>query len=316
MNDDLASLLAVYAKGLCMGMADAVPGVSGGTVALVLGIYDRLVGAISEFSVENAAILLGAARTPRSIRQDEQVRVVVDRLDIPFLLALGTGALSAVLVLTRIVTWAKEANPAGMFALFVGLIGASGVVLVREVRPFDRFEETAFILGILGGALAADGVTVGSGHSLPIIFLAGMIALSAMVMPGISGSLLLVVLGQYTYLSETLTVFTDELAARLTGETTATPLSEGMVIAAFVTGGIVGIATISRLVNAALERNRSVTVALLVGLVIGALRAPLLRVDEGVAVWTPARTATVAGFILIGATIVVVIDQYLYRIEV
>lgn len=315
MNDDITSLLAIYAKGLCMGMADAVPGVSGGTVALVLGIYDRLVGAISEFSLENAIVLLGGLRTPRSIHTDEEVRAVIDRLDVPFLAALGAGAVSAVLVLTRIVTWANEANPVGMFALFVGLIGASGLVLIREVRPFDRIEAVAFLSGIVVGALAADAVTVGSGHSLPVVFLAGMIALSAMVMPGISGSLLLVVLGQYTYLSDTLTVFTNRLAAVVTGETNSAPLSEGITILTFVTGGIIGIATVSRLVNAALERNRSVTVALLVGLVIGALRAPLLRVDEGVELWTAARIGLVAGYVLLGAVVVVLIDRYLYRIE-
>jgi putative membrane protein len=316
VTDDLASLLVIYAKGLCMGMADAVPGVSGGTVALVLGIYDRLVGAISEFSVANAVVVLGALRTPRTLREDDALRAVLDRLDVPFLAALGGGAFTAVLVLTRVVTWAKDANPAAMFALFVGLIGASGLILVREVRPFDRTEGAAFVTGIACGAAASEGVAIGSGHSLPVIFLAGMIALSAMVMPGISGSLLLVVLGQYTYLSETLTVFTDDLAALVTGETSTIPIAAGTTVVVFVAGGVIGIATIARLVNAALERNRSVTIALLVGLVIGALRAPMVRVDQGVDAWTVETSAVVAGFVLVGIAVVVCIDRYLYRIEV
>jgi len=315
VNDDLVSLSVVYAKGLCMGMADAVPGVSGGTVALVLGIYDRLVSAISELSVENALVVLRGLRHPRSIRRNEEVRAAIDRIELPFLLALGTGMVTGVVVLSRVVTWANEANPAALFAFFVGLIGASSIVLVREVRPFDRTEAIALIGGIVVAALASQETTIGSGHPLPLLFFAGVIAFSAMVMPGLSGSLLLVVLGQYTYLSETLTEFTNQLAGLATGDETTVPVAEGTVIVVFIAGGAVGIMTVARLVNAALERNRSVTLAFLVGLVLGALRAPSARVDEHVGSWTPEATAVVAASLLAGAAFVLLIDRYLYRIE-
>jgi putative membrane protein len=236
-------------------------------------------------------------------------------MDLPFLLAIGMGMFTGVLVLSRVVTWANEANPAAMFAFFVGLIGASAIVLVREVRPFDRAETTALGLGILSAVIASGEPSIGSGHPLPLLFLAGMIAFSAMVMPGLSGSLLLVVLGQYTYLSETLTEFTNQLAGLATGEETALPVADGIVIVVFVAGGAVGIMTVARLVDAALERNRTVTLAFLVGLVIGALRAPLARVDENTGSLTPETIGLILLSIVVGALLVLLTDRYLYRIE-
>lgn len=312
---DVRSLLAVYAKGMCMGTADAVPGVSGGTIALVLGIYDRLVAAISEFSAENVrAIVQGIAGGDDGARAD--MWAAIDRMDLPFLVALGAGMGSAVLVLTRIVTWADEAHPVAMFALFFGLIAASGVVLFREVTPLSAAEVIASLAGIVLAALASGLSPVGGTSSLPFVFLAGAVALSAMVMPGLSGSLLLVILGQYTHMSARLSAFTDALVDVLQGGSLGPAVEHGTVIAAFLAGGVLGVLTVARVVDRALRRNRSVTIAFLVGLVIGALRAPWRRIHVEVTSWTAGSAGAVLGWILIGAVLVLAIDRYVYRIEV
>lgn len=312
-----------------MGTADAVPGVSGGTVALIVGIYDRLIGAISEFSVENLAVLLGAARTPKAALDDEEVRRTIDRMEIPFLLALVCGIFTAVIVLTRIVTIADEHNPVAMFALFLGLIGASGALLFRDIQPLDRSEGGAALAGVVL-ALLVSGITGSEvGHSLPIVFFAGTMAVSAMVMPGLSGSLLLVLFGQYTYLSGVLSDLTSALVDLLRGGGFETIVDRGMVVLTFIAGGIVGVLTIARIVDRALEWNRSVTIAFLIGLVLGALRAPIREINDSVVdwavvspggislqLWSPRITAVVCAWAVIGAGLILLIDRYLYRIHV
>lgn len=309
-----------------MGTADAVPGVSGGTVALIVGIYDRLVAAISAISLSTLRTVVGAVRQPRALFAEGPIRDAIKRMDLPFLITLVAGIFTAVLILTRIVTVVDATNPVPMFALFFGLIGASGIALTRELRPISRAEAVAFVGGIVVAFLASGFAGTTIGRSLPLLFVVGMIAVSAMVLPGLSGSLLLLIFGQYTYLSRTLSEFIDALVAM---DNAAVLVDRGTVVVTFIAGGVVGVLTVSRIVNWALTRNRPVTIALLVGLVLGALRAPLREINAAadgwttlsaagvsIDVWTAEVALVVAAWTVAGVLFITVIDRYLYRIRV
>jgi putative membrane protein len=305
-----------------MGAADAVPGVSGGTVALIVGIYERLIDAITAVSLERSLAVLA---TPLPGRRRAGLRAFAEA-DGPFLLALGFGVVSAVLLVTRLLDWALDAAPVPTFGAFFGLILASAVLLYGEVRLNTPGRVAAAAAGfvvafVLSGSANA---TLGSGSA--VVFLSGAVAVSAMLLPGLSGSFLLLLLGQYEFMTERLTRFVDALLAVLAGGDPGAAVAPGAVVTAFVAGAAVGLFTISHAVRYALDRRREATMAFLVSLVVGALRAPIERVGVkladpaidpvlterllGVAdAWTPGVAAVFAAAALVGAVAVLALDR-------
>jgi putative membrane protein len=304
----------IYLIGIFMGSADAVPGVSGGTIALIAGVYERLIDAITALTSANVIRFLQSIRPP--VDRDDLVGVLED-VDVTFLLPLGLGIVTAVVLVTRAVHYADQHHPVALFGFFFGLIAASAVVLWRQVVVTERRHIVAAVAGfVIAFVLSADGA-VFAGHNPGLTFLAGVVAVSAMILPGISGSLMLVILGQYTYMTGVLSEFTNRLAALASGGGIDRLLTPGTTVVTFVAGAVVGLLTISRLVRRALDRDRETTLAFLVSLVIGALRAPVAEIGgrEGLS-WTP---ATIGEFLLVaavGALILYALDRYAVDVEV
>jgi len=298
-------LLVTYLKGLAMGAADTVPGISGGTIALIVGIYERLVRAVT-------------ALDPRPLRYLLRVHVrearaaflaALRRMDLPFLLALGTGMVTAVVALSRVLSVALTSSPGPTFAFFFGLIGASAVALFERGWLDTPGRVGAALVGLLVGLLvAAPGVQGSLPNALPVVFFAGAIAISGMVLPGISGALILLLLGQYEYLTTTLRTFTDQLALFPTGDATAALRESGMVVLAFVAGAAVGLFTVAYAVRWALERDRAATFAFLVSLMLGALRLPAQEVLAARDALTLPGVATVLLPAVLGAALVLGLD--------
>lgn len=322
-----AEFLAIYLKGLFMGAADAVPGVSGGTIALVTGIYERLIAAITAVDPRDARHLL-RLHTPGG---RSEFRAVLSRIDAPFLVSLGLGIVTAVVTVAQLI----EMVPDGpLAAFFFGLIAASAVVLYDNVEV-DSLRKV--VLALLGVAFAAAVVGVTAGgvpHTLPTTFAVGAVAICAMILPGVSGSFLLLVLGQYEYMLGVLNSFVDALAS---GDLAALPRL-GAVIAVFLAGAAVGILTFARVVNWALTRHHSTTLVLLVSLMVGGLRLPAERVCQnvvlpgeygshatnclpqlartpGAASVTAGEAAAVLAAALVGAGLVLAIDRYTDDLE-
>jgi putative membrane protein len=304
----------IYLIGIFMGSADAVPGVSGGTIALIAGVYERLIDAITALTSANVIRFLQSIRPP--VDRDDLVGVLED-VDVTFLLPLGLGIVTAVVLVTRAVHYADQHHPVALFGFFFGLIAASAVVLWRQVVVTKRRHIVAAVAGfVIAFVLSADGA-VFAGHNPGLTFLAGVVAVSAMILPGISGSLMLVILGQYTYMTGVLSEFTNRLAALASGGGIDRLLTPGTTVVTFVAGAVVGLLTISRLVRRALDRDRETTLAFLVSLVIGALRAPVAEIGgrEGLS-WT---RATIGEFLLVaavGALILYALDRYAVDVEV
>ena len=232
-----------------MGIAEAIPGVSGGTIAFITGIYERLLAAIGG--------ILGP-EVVGSLRRDgvgEAWRVA----DGKFLLQLGGGMVVGLGIAIVAITELLEAYPPVVWGFFFGLIVSSAVYIGKQI---ERWDGTAFALLIVG-ALVAFGLTsinpLGGSDSLLLVFLAGSVAISALILPGISGSFILVILGMYTVVFGSLRAFAG-------GDAGA-----GVVVAVFALGCLVGLALFSRVLTYTFRTFPNQTFALLTGFMIGSL---------------------------------------------
>lgn len=233
--------------GFLMGMADLVPGVSGGTIALVLGIYERLVASIREGSSALGVLLKGDLVS---------FRRHLGNVEWGFLLPLLAGILIAVLSLSRVIGHQLDENPVIMAAAFFGLVLGSVVIairLVKQPRPIHLWVGLA--IGVLVFVLLGLGeeATVVD-PSLIVFFGSGALAICAMILPGISGSLILVLIGMYTVV---LGAVNDR---------------DFLTVGVFALGTIVGLALFSQVLHWALRQHHDVVLASLIGLMAGSLR--------------------------------------------
>jgi putative membrane protein len=248
-----ASYLPHIGRGFLMGGADIIPGVSGGTIALILGIYRRLVAAISHFDLE----FLGHVRGGK-------LKQAAAHVDLWFLAALGSGIATGIVSLASLMhsLLTHEATRSPTLAVFFGLILASGVIVGQMV---DRWSVTA-VLVCTGGAAFAFWITglqaTSVEPSYPYIFLCGMVAICAMILPGISGAYILLLLGMYLHV-------TGAIKGLPKGQLTQENL---LTIFVFLTGCTVGILTFSKILRWLLAHYESVTMALLCGFMLGSLR--------------------------------------------
>lgn len=227
-----------------MGAADVVPGVSGGTMALILGIYGRLLTAIRRVDLEFAGLL---ARW----RPAEAAR----RIDLPFLLAVGAGIFAALMFFTRVVPLPRLiiTHPELVYGLFFGLITASIVVLLKDRRPLSAWRVAWIVLGTLVGLAIVNLVPVDTPTAAWFIFLCGALAISAMILPGVSGSFILLVLQKYAY------VF--DAVGRL----------DLAVLVPFGLGCACGLALFSRFLSWLLDRFHDATLLTIIGILTGSL---------------------------------------------
>ena len=243
MSDDRGqSTPGIVARGCLMGAADIVPGVSGGTMALITGIYQRLLAALG--NIPAAALVL--------LRERSLVRAW-QAVDAGFLLLLLSGILFSIVTLAHGIGSLLDEHPMLVRAFFCGLIIGAIIHVGRQVGHWS----VAAGVGLLAGTLAAWGISQLSPASLgltPLIaFGAGFVAISAMVLPGISGSFILLLLGLY---EPVLDAIREPALAML---------------AIFAGGCLVGLVAMARLVSATLARFPSVTLAVLTGFMIGSL---------------------------------------------
>lgn len=234
-------------RGVCMGAADTVPGVSGGTIALITGIYEQLLAAIQSVNAEVFS---------RLFRLD--LKGAVALVHARFLLLLFIGIALAVISLARIVSYLLVFHPVPTWSLFFGLIAASIWAVGRKVDGWGGRTGFMFLAGT-ALAYALVGLMPAATPETPaFIFLSGMLAICAMILPGISGAFILVLLGKYQFIVATLkNPFVAE---------------NMMVIAVFSAGCVAGLAGFSRILKFMLERYKPATLAFLSGLLLGSLR--------------------------------------------
>jgi putative membrane protein len=227
-------------KGMAMGAADVVPGVSGGTLAFILGIYERLLGAISSVNLTALKLLLRG-----------QWQACWRQIDGTFLLCLFGGVLVSIFSLATVISWLLEHRPVPLWAFFNGLILGALPLLLRAVR-WSALRVLLFSVGIVLALLVGMLAPVSFTPATWMFFVAGAIAICAMILPGISGSFILLISGMYAPVI---------LAVR--------ELHVGILLL-FVTGCVVGLLSFSRFLNWLLKHYHDATLALLTGVVVGA----------------------------------------------
>jgi putative membrane protein len=294
--------LTTYLTGLAMGSADAIPGVSGGTIALIAGIYDRLVGAIASF--EPSQLL--AAGEQRSGRPLVELLVA---MDVGFLAVLGLGVGTGVVGISQVLGFAYNTYEAPTYAFFFGLIAASAVALRDEASLEDRRGQVVAVVGAGLAFLVAGIGNVTSVQHPVVVFLAGAFVICAMILPGVSGAFFLLLLGLHDFMVRQLNAFLGGLVELATGGSTAAVREHGVFVVAFCLGAGVGLLSFARVVQAALERDRATTLTFLVALMVGSLRLPAERVGESVGA-TPGGVAAVVAAALLGAVVVALLDRY------
>ncbi|MEM9549055.1 MAG: DUF368 domain-containing protein [Bacteroidota bacterium] len=236
-------------KGMAMGIAEVIPGVSGGTIAFITGIYEQLINSIKAFGPEAFKEL-----------KTNGVRGFWKAIDGNFLLNLMIGMGIGVILGIFGVSYLLENYPEPLWGFFFGLIAASAIYIARQIENWNIRLGTVLLIGIV----VAYGITMlspaeGSLHPL-YIFISGLLAISALLLPGISGSFILLLLGMYTVIIPTIKDFlrTFDMASLI-------------VIAIFASGCLVGLLGFSRVLSWLLAKYRDLSFALLTGFIIGAL---------------------------------------------
>lgn len=228
--------------GMTMGAADVVPGVSGGTMAFIMGIYQELIEAIKSFNVELAK---------KALRFD--VKGVFDHVPWRFLLALGSGLVLSVLSLAHAVTYLLDHHQSLLYAFFFGLVAASIVAIGKDLQW-----SATTLGGLVAGTLVAYWIVglvpSNAPHSPLILFFSGMVAISAMILPGISGSFILLILGQYAYVIGAV----KEL--------------DVITLLPFALGCGLGLMAFARILSWLFVHYEQLTMTLLVGFMLGSLR--------------------------------------------
>ena len=234
--------IKLAAKGFAMGAADLVPGVSGGTIAFISGIYNELISTI-------AGLGIGTLNDLFKVGPIE----VWKKYNLSFLAVLVLGLMFAVFTLAGPIHWIQIHHPSELRAFFFGLVLASAPIIVREIRPYKL---TDFGWGTLGIVLALIVTNIPpSFQSESPIFIAicGAIAICAMLLPGISGSFILVILGAYNSIISALANF------------------DIVTVCAFVLGAFLGLLSFSRMLKKILHNFRAQTLAILTGFMLGSL---------------------------------------------
>jgi putative membrane protein len=239
-----AGLLSL--KGLCMGSADVIPGVSGGTIALITGIYEDLIGALKSIDATMVKKVL-----------DLNLKGALACVHIRFLLSLFVGIGIAIISLARLMNFLLNHYPVFTWSLFFGLIAASILVVSRKVTTWSPRTGISLVVGTVVAAFIVNLMPVSTPETLWFILLCGIIAICAMILPGISGAFILLILGKYEFITATL----------------KNPfLSQNLVIILiFCLGCLIGLLSFSRLLNYLLTNFHQVTMAFLTGLMIGSM---------------------------------------------
>jgi len=239
MKDFVLNLL----RGALMGAANVVPGVSGGTMALLTGIFEKLVNAIKAFDAEAIRLFL-------RFRFKELFR----HIDLPFLAAVGSGVLISILSLARLLEYLFDRHELYVWSFFFGLILASIYFVGNKIKKFDAPVIVLFLFGTAIAAALAFAKPATENASLPYLLACGAIAMCSMILPGLSGSFVLLLMGNY-----------ELVMVRSIAE------PDLKILIPFAVGGVLGLAAFARLLSVIFRKFPDRTLALLTGFIAGSL---------------------------------------------
>ena len=287
------NVLRLFVNGFLIGIANIIPGMSGGTLALVLGIYERLIAALHNIGLSTVERLFNLVTLKKEAFAE--VKAELRRIDFGFLALLGIGAIAAVLLTSKLIIYLLNNQHDATYGFFSGLILTSILIPARMLKGFGIKEAlvlliaVALIFGItiggMGGqqsveaaaaeeavpASALDNNQFPSFLELTLFFGCGALAISAMILPGISGSFLMLAFGVYFPLLTAIKELMESIPALMNGTQTDSILGNLLILAFFAFGCLFGLVAFTRLLNYLLARYRNLTIAFLIGLMAGSL---------------------------------------------
>jgi putative membrane protein len=237
-----ADYILLYLKGIAMGIADVIPGVSGGTVAFISGIYDELLHSIKAIDVDAFRLFISFKW------KDFWVKI-----NGKFLITLFAGIVTSLLSLAKLMTYLLTQHPILIWSFFFGLILVAAPLVLREIKRWSVNAILSFVVGIVVAYYITVVTPTESPNNLFFIFFSGALAICAMILPGISGAFILLLIGKYQYMITALIEFNIP------------------IVVVFIAGCLVGILSFSRLLLWILDNYHSVAVALLAGFMLGSL---------------------------------------------
>jgi putative membrane protein len=242
MGRNFKDYFILGAKGIAMGAADVVPGVSGGTIAFISGIYEELLETISKVNFNALKVL-----------KQEGIKATWHYVNGNFLAVLLSGIAISIISLAKLITYLMEFHTVLLWSFFFGLILSSIYLVGKKIKQWDIPK----IISLIMGSLVAFYITIlppmSSPEALWFIFLSGALAICAMILPGISGSFILLLLGSYEF------VLTSLKDVKIT------------IIAVFAAGCITGLLSFSKFLNWMFKKYHDLTIALLTGFLVGSL---------------------------------------------
>lgn len=248
--------LIITLKGLAMGAADVVPGVSGGTIAFISGIYKELIDSINNVNLSSLKTL-----------KKDGLKAAWEQVNGSFLLALVIGIGISVLTFSKVITHLLDTQPILVWSFFFGLIIASITLIWKEITHWKLVDILFLLIGITISYYITIARPVSSPDSYWYLFLSGFIAIIAMILPGISGAFILLLMGSYETVIGTINTFRE-------GLTTANSeilISALLKLGVFAVGAIIGVKSFSKILHWMFEHHKNTTLTLLIGFMMGSL---------------------------------------------
>lgn len=242
MASKITSFLIVALKGIGMGAANVVPGVSGGTIAFLTGIYERLINSIKAFDLTAFKLLFAG-----------KFKAFWAKIDGTFLFALLIGIVISIFSLAKLMVYLLDKFPIPVWSFFFGLIVASIVFIFKDIKGLKWTDFIAMLFGIAFGAFICIVSPTETTNALWFIFLCGAIAICTMILPGISGSFILLLLGKYYFIMEAVHTF------------------DIVTLVIFALGAVIGLIAFSHFLSWLLKKCYNGTLLFLAGLMIGSL---------------------------------------------
>jgi len=272
-----------------MGICDIIPGISGGTIAFITGIYARLINAVKGFSLKLVYDIL----TYPINRNSDSLKEDIKELDLVFLTILMLGIASAFLVTSRVIKFLMEEYFAYTLSFFIGLILASSKTIFEHIEDHSTKNILFCVLGLILGVVSSMLVPLTVTPSLGYVFLGGFCAINAMFLPGISGAFILLIMGLYEFMVNVLNDILNNIGYFLV----------------FAAGASLGAFTISRIVSFLFKRNKCRTLYVLLGLVIGALGTPIRKIIETTS-FQVSNVLVLVFLCLMGGSLVVLLGRF------
>lgn len=291
MRNKISDKFFLFLKGFLMGICDLIPGISGGTIAFITGIYEELMTSVS--SIPNAFYSLLRYLMKRDEKSKKGLKKIFEKINWIFLLVLIAGILLAFLLFSRVIKFLLENYFSYTIAFFIGLVLASSKIIFNNIQNHKArnilFGVLGFLIGILFSILIPLNI---ENPSMYHVFFGGFVAISAMFLPGISGAFILLILGLYEFIINALGNIAGNLG----------------YLSVFILGVILGAFVISKVILLLFKKDRCKVLYFLLGLVIGSLSIPVKRISEAITL-NCLNIIMVIFFVIIGIFLVLIVNS-------